>query len=266
MGCEQDYLASTFPEFIQVVEDFNNENADEIEYRIGVTSTGRTVNYTIDVLGTLFPFNENGMDGELVEEAGQRWIDGPGNQSEIVSWFSAAANLGTSGPSYEMPLHGMGLAIAKDQPGETNDGFFRDNSLAIVVIITDEDDCSTYENNFTITSDNCMGPPQHEFLEPLETYKAFLDEKFGGEDKYVVVTIAGLEGCGADAYPTTCDEDDSYAGALDAERLIDFMENYVGLEEGGSGVFADICTMSMSEALDEALLKMEVACDEFPIE
>jgi hypothetical protein len=265
MGCEQDYLGLAFPDFIEVIDTYSTENM--VDYRIGVTTTGRTVNYLIDLgpFGTI-PMNENGQDGELTEEAGQKWIDGPGNQSEIVSWFQGAATLGTMGPSYEMPLQCFGLAIAKDQPGEANDGFFRDNSLFILVIITDEDDCSTSENNFTITDDACMTPEPEPFLEPLQTYKDYLDDSFGGPEKYVVVTIAGLEGCDADAYPTTCDEDDSYAGALDAIRLQDFMENYIGTDEGDNGVFSDICSESMSEALQAALEKMTVACDEFPIE
>jgi hypothetical protein len=266
MGCEQDYLALAFPEFIEVVDTYSSEN--EVDYRIGVTSTGRTVHYTIEIpFFPPIPMNENGDDGELVEEAGQKWIDGPGNQSEIVSWFTAAATgLGTMGPSFEMPLQSMGLAIVKDQPGEANDGFFRENSLFILVMITDEDDCSTGEDNFTITDDACMTPEPEPFLEPLQTYKDYLTEKFGGTDKYVVVTIAGLNGCGADAYPTTCDEDDSYAGALDAIRLEDFMWNYIGVEEDDNGVFSDICNDSMSEALEQALAKMEVACDEYEIE
>lgn len=263
MGCEQTYLSQAFPEFIEVIDNYSTEN--QVDYRIGVTSTGRTAHYTIEIpFFPPIPFNENGDDGVLTEEGGQQWIDGPGNQSGIISWFQGAATLGTAGPSFEMPLQCLGLALAKDQPGQANDGFLRDNALFVTVIITDEDDCSTTEDDFVIMDDACMTPTPDPFLEPLQSYKDFLDETFGGSDRYVVVTVAGLDGCGAEAYPTTCEEDDVYAGAMGAERLVDFMQNYIGTEETDNGVFSDICSESMSDALAVALDKMTVACDEYP--
>jgi hypothetical protein len=266
MGCEQSMLTQAFPQFVQVIEEYNQAQGNNLSYRLGVTSTGRTVNYTIEV--PLFPpfnMNENGLDGELNEVSGLKWIDGPGNQSEIVSWFSDAADLGTGGPSYEMPLQCLALAIAKDQPGEANEGFLRDDSLFITVIITDEDDCSRLDNNFTISNDSCMSDPVAHNLVDLQEYKDFLDEKLGGPERYVVVTVAGLNGCDASSYPTTCSEDSSYAGAKKAERLQDFMNNYIGTTADDNGLFSDLCANTMADALQEALEKMTVACDEFPV-
>jgi hypothetical protein len=80
-----------------------------------------------------------------------------------------------------------------------------------------------------------------------------------------VVTVAGLNDCDASGYPTTCDEDSSYAGAMEAERLQDFMNNYIGTETDDNGLFSDICANTMTDALQEALEKMTVACDEYPI-
>jgi len=267
MRCEQEMLIAAFPQFIQVIEDYNQSQGGGLSYRLGVTSTGRTVTFTLDP--PFIPpltFTEHGMNGELNEIGGQRWIDGPGNQTEITTWFSQAADLGTNGPSYEMPLQCMALALHKDQPGEVNEGFLREDSLFILVIITDEDDCSRTDNNFTITHDTCTSDPLAEgMLVPLQSYKDYLDERFGSPSRYVVVTIAGLDGCGADAYPTTCNEDSSYAGAKAAIRLQDFMDNYIGAGPDDNGLFSDICTNTMTDALQEALEKMTVACDEFPI-
>jgi hypothetical protein len=272
MQCEQEMLTQAFPEFVQVIEEYNQENNNDLTYRIGVTATSRTLSYTIDPppVGPIdippMNMNESGLDGELVEVNGQKWIDGPGNQSEIVSWFSEAATVGTGGTSYEMPLQCMAVSLLKNAEGEANEGFLRPDSLFIAVIITDEDDCSRTDNNFTVPDDSCMADPEQHNLVELQEYKDLLDDQFGGPERYVVVAIAGLNGCDADAYPTNCDEDSSYAGAQEAIRLQDFITNYIGDGEEENGVFSDICSNTMSEALDEALNKMTVACDEFPVE
>jgi hypothetical protein len=267
MGCEQTMLAQAFPQFIEVIEQYNQDQGNNLSYRLGVTATSRTLHYIIDLPFGLpdMNMNENGLDGELVEASGLNWIDGPGNQSEIVSWFTEAASVGTGGTSYEMPLQCLALALAKDQPGEANDGFLRNDSLFITVLITDEDDCSRTDNDFTIPDDHCMSDPAAHNLVDLQLYKDFLDDRFGGADRYVVVTVAGLNGCDADAYPTTCSEDSSYAGALEAVRLQDFMDNYIGTAADDNGLFSDICANTMADALQEALEKMTVACDEYPV-
>ena len=38
----------------------------------------------------------------------------------------------------------------------TNSGFLRPDALLAVVILTDEDDCSREDNNFTIQNDSCQ--------------------------------------------------------------------------------------------------------------
>ena len=45
------------------------------------------------------------------------------------------------------------------------------------------------------------------------------------------------------------------------------MNNYVGVTATDNGVFADICTTGLPDALATALEKMEVACDDYvPVE
>jgi hypothetical protein len=272
MACEQEMLTSSFPGFIQVLEEYNNANADQISYRIGVTSTGRSLDYSIDApLFPPIPMSEDGLDGDLVEVDGQKWIDGPGDTAAITAAFAEAASLGTGGPSFEMPLECMREALDKDASGGNNEGFLREDSLFIAVVITDEDDCSRTDNDFTISHDQCMTDaayPPDEVLVPLQEFKDFLNGRFGGTDRWVFVTISGATDCDTTSWSSdSCDpEEDPYAGAFESVRLMDWMNNYVGVTESDNGVFADICTTNLPDALAAALAKMEVACDEYVIE
>ncbi|MCP4675058.1 MAG: hypothetical protein GY854_06055 [Deltaproteobacteria bacterium] len=265
MDCEQSKLGAAFPGFIDVLEQYNNINADQIDYRVGVTTTGRSVRYKIKVPGfPEIPMNEPGRDGRLVDVPGETspWIDGPDPNKNLGSVFQQMASVGTSGPSYEMPLASLRLALEKVAPGEPNEGFLREEALFVVVIITDEDDCSRPDgdNDFSMFSDDCMAAPLKHNLVDLGEFQQILESRFG-EGGYVVVTIAGASDC--EVSGTMCSANDNYGGAMLADRLIDFTENYIGTEEGRNGVFADLCTIELPTALEQALDKMEVVCDEY---
>ncbi len=267
MECEQTMLVQAFPGFIEVLEQYNNDNEDQISYRIGVTSTGHTVSYTQNVPGIgSIPWNAKGMDGALASVSGlsDQWIDGPGDQATLTAKFADMASLGTGGPGYEMPLLCMSMAIEKSAPGEANEGFLREEAMFVAVVITDEDDCSRLDDDFTIGIEVCSNFPEKHNLMDLEEFKIVLDERFGGPQGYVFVAIAGRQSCDATAYPSSCDGDDeSFAGASRALRLQNFVNQYVGPSAGANSLFADICTTSLPDALAAALEKIEVACDAY---
>jgi hypothetical protein len=193
------------------------------------------------------------------------WIDGPA--SSVATAFGDLAAIGTGGPTYEMPLECLREALQKTEAGQPNEGFLRENALFIAVIITDEDDCSSTENDFEIPDDSCSKHANPTVaakykLEDLQAYEDYLTQKFGGEGRFVVITIAGKTDC--DSSAVDCNGDSAYEGALDAPRLVDFMDNYVGTDHG---LFSDICTVPMPNALATALEKIEVACDDYvPVE
>ena len=268
MECEQNMLIQVFPEFIGVLESFSNKNADQINYRVGVTSTGKTA--VLRQKTGIFPIDTpmEGLDGALNAVQGARWIDGPGDQGLLSSRFSQMASLGAGGPGYEMPLEALRMAIEKDAPQQPNSGFLRQNSLFIAVIISDEDDCSRLDNPIVLElnqTDDCLYPQPSPHLVDLGEYKDFLDSRFGGSDGYAVISIAGESTCDGSSYPITCPNDQSgYAGARQARRLYEFVHNYVNDGKSNNGLFADICTSDMPRALEQALDKMEMACDAFP--
>jgi len=276
MAEEQTNLGNNFPEFIGVLEEYLTPNNTQVEYRVGVTTTGVTRTFTQQIpMFPPLPMSSSGPDGELQTSGtsidcglgDDPWIDGPGGEVN-AEMFSCIAGQGTNGSGTEMPFAAMHQALLEDPDnpidvpaqsaeGMPNEGFYRkdDNSLLVVVIITDEDDCSilnggTMNLSFSDAAD-CNEETSIGLYAP-ETIKAFLDELTGGAERYVVVGIAGGEG--------GCSET-SLGSAIDAKRvreLVELCEPY--------GVFGDICSGDLSTSLDEALDTIELACDEFPIE
>ena len=131
---------------------------------------------------------------------------------------------------HEMPLGTINLFAEKLAAGQPNEGFYVDDgeTLLVIVIITDED-----EDSLSTAT-------------PAGT-KAVLDSLTGGDDKYVVVTIAGIDACESD-----------FGSAIEAVVLKDFTYSVP------NGVMGDICLGDLTPSLEEALSVMTVVCDEFP--
>ncbi len=57
--------------------------------------------------------------------------------------FACIATLGTSGCGFEQQLEAVRRAVLENQaPGRCNEGFLRDDSVVVLLLVTDEDDCS----------------------------------------------------------------------------------------------------------------------------
>jgi hypothetical protein len=260
MQCEQLMLAEGFPEFIEVLEQYNNDNADQIAYRVGVTTSGRDISCWEETDAGVETDQDDGVNGELMTTGGERWIDGPGDIGELSDAFADLADVGVWGADPEMPLDSLRMAIEKTAPGLVNEGFLRDHSLFVAVIITDEDDYS-----LTVDTFECDEFPW-DLRVPLVEYSDFLDEWFGGPERYVVVVIAGAWTCTETTWASVCEEGDMYLGAYHAERLEEFVKLYVGDGYDEYGHFADICTTDLPTGLAQGLSKLTIACDEYVIE
>jgi len=272
MQQEQENLVQNFPAFIGVLEDYLTPAATPLEYRVGVITTSVNRNYTQSVFGMNMPSSSSGPDGALQgQDCGlgdHPWLDGPGGE-ENAALFSCMATVGTTGSGTEMPFAAMHQALlenpdnplgvpAQSAPGGPNEGFYRkgDDSLLVVVIITDEDDCSI-QNGGVMTISMAGGADCNEETS-IGLYKAatmiqFLDDLTGGGDgRYVVVGIAGMppNGCSATNLG-------SAIGAVRVKELIDLA--------GEWGVFGDICDGDLAGSLAMAMDKIQLACDEFPI-
>lgn len=239
MGEEKDNLELNFPNFVQVLDDYiADPMSGATSYRIGVTNSSFVQNAE--------GMSSFGLDGALYDgEAnfggscglgGVPWIDGPA--PDVTTKFACIGRQPKSPCSSctdigkERPLDAIEGFVDKAAPGGVNDGFFRgENSLLVVVILTDEDDDA---NNSTTT--------------PAQT-KAALDAFASGEDRYVVVTIAGPES-------TSCD---SAFGSADAAPTLHAFTNMVP-----NGYLGDICLGDLSTSLSEALALIQTSCDTFP--
>ena len=200
MAEEQDNLATNFPDFIQVIHDYQISTGEYLDYHVAATTTGRDLEYNVatglpppyDVI----PMNEPGDDGELLmgSDCGmpRRWLERTdGTATEIGGIFSCVTELGTGGPSVEMPFYTTQLAFTTQ--ATTNAGFLREDALLAMVILTDEDDCSRTDNNFSIPSDDCTNPEWPENI-PIADHLAFLDDLKEGRGRWAsrAATILSL--------------------------------------------------------------------------
>lgn len=77
--------------------------------------------------------------------------------------FSCIAQLGVQGCAFEQPLESMRRALNGSNP--SNAGFLRDSATLAVIVVSDEDDCST--------SNTAMFNPDDSTLGPVSSYRCF---------------------------------------------------------------------------------------------
>ncbi len=261
MSEEQGNLAQNFPQFIQALNEFNNGSLD---YRVAVTTTGRDVDYIIQVeppppplpfplpipvpipTPQPLPMSESGDNGVMRQECGmtRRWLER--TDTGVSDTFACVANVGTSGPALEMPLYATQLALGARISDGTNAGFLREDSLLGIVILTDEDDCSRTDDGFTVANDQC-GSANPDFM-PVSDTVNFLDGLTGERGRWATAVIAG---------PSACES--SFGAASEAANLKDFVT-----QTGENAVFSSICDGNLVAPLQQALEKFDAACQGFP--
>lgn len=234
---EKSNLAANFPDFVQVLDDYVANDANAEGYRVGVTNS--SVNADYDGCATTM-----GLDGALFAGSafsgdcgtnGTTWLDGPA--AGLSANFSCLAEQpipgsGGSDCGHERPLDVTEMFVEKAATGGVNDGFYRgEEALLVLVSLTDEDD----DADWTMTT-------------PAQT-KAILDEFAAGEDRYVVVTIAGPG-------PGQCES--AFGEADEAVTLRAFTELVP------NGLFGDICAGDLTTALSDALELIQTSCDVLP--
>jgi hypothetical protein len=235
---EKQNLSDNFPNFVGVLDAYiANPDKEALGYRIGVTNTSINADHggcatTMGLDGELFA--GGGMGGDCGTD-GTPWLDSP--DADMPDNFTCLGNNpmtpgGGSDCGHERPLDTTEYFISKHVAGGANEGFYRkDNSLFVLVILTDEDD----DFEWTTTT-------------PTQT-KAALDGFAGGEERYVVVTIAGPEDTG-------CESD---FGSADATPILHEFDSLVP-----NSTFGDICLGNLAPALADALELIQISCDQLP--
>ena len=242
---EQANLASNFPMFAQVLEQYTvTNNGEPLDFRVALTTTGRDIMYTLDLgppFGSL-PQSEMGDDGEFRNTCSntKRWLDR--SDPMMAQTLACRANVGTSGPSVEMPLL-MSKWALQERAADTNAGFIRPDALLAVVILTDEDDSSTTMNNFTMTATSPSPTDWH----PMDQV-AFFDGLKGNRTRWAAAVIAGDGNCSS-----------SFGDAADGVRLKQFVTAANG-NGSKQAVFSSICDGNLSKSLKDALDLFQAAC------
>ncbi len=262
MAEEQTNLATNFPRFIDVLDDHKTTTDSQLNYRIGVTTTGVIRNFTekipipfpIPGMPNALPMSTTGPDGKLLGQVqcglDNPWLTGPG--PNVATKFSCMAQRGTSGSGTEMPFAAMESALGKKSaPGGPNEGFYRkdENSLLVVVMITDEDDCSIENGGrmeLSVSGASDCNENLSKGLYTPEQMKDFLDDLTGGAGRYVFVGIGGLTSCSS-AFGDA-------SRAKHVQQLVDLCAEY--------GVFGNICNADLAGNLEKALSVMTLTCDE----
>jgi hypothetical protein len=244
MAEEQSNLAQNFPLFAQQIEAYTTPDGQPIDYRVALTTTGRDIDYTVDLgFGGQFPTHEDGENGAFQTECGSpmRWLEkgDPNMETEL----SCRAQVGTSGSGIEMPLLMSKWALSDRVQDGTNVGFIRPDALLAIVMLTDEDDSSTTENNFTMdisgtTPINWNPADQVQFLDQLK----------GNRSRWAAGVIAGDGNCSS-----------NFGDAVDGARLKDFVN---AANEGGynQATFSSICAGDLTAGLQQALDLFQTAC------
>lgn len=261
MGEEQANLAENFPRFVEIVDRYRTEAGSPLDYRLGVTTTGKDITtvITFNLPGIPFPpmeISETGPTGALLQECGmtRKWIES--GDPDVAGTFSCLAEVGTSGSGVEMPLYMTELALTERIADGSNAGFLRDDALLAVVILTDEDDCSRPEDRIEITLDVMGGAAgaadtcDPDATMPVARFLTALDGVKGDRGRWAAAIIAGPG-------PGTCSS--SFGDAAEATRLQQFTS-----DAGMNVVFSSICDGDLSGSLETALDTFEAACQSFP--
>ncbi len=252
MSQEQANLAANFPAFAQVLADYRVDG-QALDFRVAVTTTGRTLTTIVSNGPLEIPTTEQGDNGAFRDGCGvdRRWLEP--TDATLSSALACRADVGIDGPSYEQPLAMSMMALDERIVDGTNAGFLRDDALLAVVMLTDEDDCSRTDDDWAvgILNDPCTEAGAPHVL-PADTI-AFFDALKGGRGRWASAVIAA---------PADCESD--FGDAVEANKLKQLVSE---MNLGGgpqNGVFASICDGDLAPALAAALDTFQAACESFP--
>lgn len=210
-----------------VIREFTDALVAELgivdDYHVGVVSTEPGVTHMHTHRD--YPEVPESPETDCALPSGKRWIVGPSDTLEQDFACIAATKSGTQ----ETPLDNAALALTDPE----NAGFLRDDSLVIVVIVTDED--------------------SNDFQKTRLTLRNQLVDAVGGDlQRLYVLGIAGGQGI-YEAPTSICNG--PYGEAVPARRLADVSFSLLGRSE-----VQNICDGSIAVAFEKLLESIESIC------
>lgn len=246
MESKQAALAAAFPQFMHVIETYPVPGGGHLDYHVGVTSTDHGGGLTIPQHGQLLNSNvESGMSCSF--PGGRKYLQS--GDANVETAFVCAAHMGTGGSGYEMPLQSAKMALVDQAQGSSppNAGFVREDALLAIVMLTDENDCSTVADpgfGAAIPAVYCADTN----LEPVSSYVTAFDGVKGLRGRWATAIIA------IPPHSPTCG-----TGASENVRLKAFAD-----QTGQNAVFTNICAGDLSNALMQAFDTFRIACENIP--
>jgi len=134
-------------------------------------------------------------------------------------------------------------SLAERVTDNTNAGFLRDDALLALVVLTDEDDASTTEDNFTMDATG-TSPTNWNPADQVQ----FLDTLKGNRTRWASAVIAGEGNCSS-----------GFGSAADGVRLKQFVTDSNG-NGYNQAVFHSICDGDLTMGLKKALDLFQQAC------
>lgn len=236
MAARQAQLLASFPGFISAIE---------------ASLEGLTDNYHVGVITTDdYEFNERGCQslGDLVTQTGgddslgqvcTPFVEGnrfATEMDDLSAAFPCMAQVGTAGAFVERPITGAIAALdpANNQGGACNDGFLRDDSILVLVIVTDD-------APFIADLDDA-----HPDADTSGWYDAVLAAKNGNAEAAVAIGFVPWD-------DTSC-----IFMELESPNMIDFVQSF-----GDQGVLGSICDADYGSTFAEAIATIVTACEDF---
>ena len=177
---EQAQLNENFPLFINVLKEIDGGLPN---VHIGVVSTdvgagpgiaacegdgdNGELQFTPRIGGCTPPDDKYIMDVQDPNDVNQRITNYDTSVSTLEETFSCIASLGTGGCGFEQPLEAMYRALL--DPNNLNQDFLREDAFLAIIIISDEDDCSTEDNRMFADSNATLESE----LGPLNSFRCF---------------------------------------------------------------------------------------------
>jgi hypothetical protein len=249
MGDNQMSLVASFDGFVQGMQE-NLQYAES--YHIGIVTSD---DYGFNAPGCTsigdLVTRTGGFDSSMAScepySSGKRYMDE--TEPDLAAKFACAAQVGSQGNDDERMMRGLLDAVdpaANDPNGAAcNAGFARDDSLLVIVLISDEDD----------VPEPYMCDPDNPFDNPCDTvgsggtpddwYAELATKKSNIDTNVVVLSLVGLAG-------------DNPCGAVPASKLIGFANRF-----DSNGYTDDICASSYDEFFANALPIIDSACSEY---
>ena len=239
MADEQANLIANFPAFINGIQ---GVLSDVDEYQVGVVTTDayspNTGSPGCNVLGGLVTATGGGSSSNSVCVPYASGANYMSELDDLTTKFSCAAQVGTSGSGFELPLDALIAVVEKVNggPGQCNEGFLRDDALLVTVIITDEWDGPNDPEGTSSGGD------------PQTWYDAVVAAKLGIPENVVVVSLINYAG-------GPCPPASNF---YDGQHIVTFTNLF-----GINGFLGGVCEADYGPIFTQATDVIKNACDNF---